>query len=76
MLKIKYSFQYEKEEKEENFDFVMVCARKHRKSKWPEFKGMSLFKGEQIHSYKYKRATGFEDKHFLVVGCSNRYEYD
>ncbi|CAG8801064.1 21783_t:CDS:2, partial [Dentiscutata erythropus] len=53
--KVKYITQNENEEKEEIFDFVMVCSGRHRKPKWPEFKGMNLFKGEQLHSYKYKR---------------------
>ncbi|CAG8812979.1 6504_t:CDS:10, partial [Cetraspora pellucida] len=69
--KVKYIIQCENEEKEEVFDFVMVCTGKHRKPKWPEFKGMNLFKGKQIHSYMYKRATDFEDKRVLVVGCAN-----
>ncbi|CAG8716139.1 670_t:CDS:2, partial [Cetraspora pellucida] len=69
--KVKYIIQCENEEKEEVFDFVMVCTGKHRKPKWPEFKGMNLFVGEQIHSYMYKRAIDFEDKRVLVVGCAN-----
>ncbi|CAG8659510.1 10121_t:CDS:10 [Dentiscutata erythropus] len=68
--KVKYIIQSESEEKEEIFDFVMVCSG-HRKPKWPEFKGMNLFKGEQLHSYKYKRAIDFENKRVLVVGCGN-----
>ncbi|CAG8639504.1 1265_t:CDS:2, partial [Racocetra fulgida] len=41
---VKYIIQCENEEKEEIFDFVMVCTGKHRKPRWPEFKGMNLFK--------------------------------
>ncbi|CAG8645766.1 3394_t:CDS:2 [Cetraspora pellucida] len=69
--KVKYIIQHENEEKEEIFDFVMVCSGHHRKPRWPEYKGMDLFKGEQIHSHKYKRAVGFENKRVLVVGCGN-----
>ncbi|CAG8741128.1 5633_t:CDS:2, partial [Racocetra persica] len=68
---VKYIIQGENEEKEEIFDFVIVGTGRHRKPKWPEFKGMNSFKGEQIHSYMYKRATDFENKRVLVVGCSN-----
>ncbi|CAG8756037.1 10302_t:CDS:2, partial [Dentiscutata erythropus] len=69
--KVKYIIQSENNEKEEIFDFVMVCSGHHRKPKWPEFKGMNLFKGEQLHSYKYKRAIDFENKRVLIVGCGN-----
>ncbi|CAG8465517.1 7406_t:CDS:2 [Gigaspora margarita] len=53
---VKYIIQSKNQEKEEIFDFVMVCSGHHSKPKWPEFKGMNFFKGEQLHSYKYKRA--------------------
>ncbi|RIB28715.1 dimethylaniline monooxygenase 5-like protein [Gigaspora rosea] len=69
--KVKYIIKSENEEKEEIFDFVMVCSGHHSKPKWPEFKGMNLFKGEQLHSYKYKRAIDFENKRVLVVGAGN-----
>ncbi|KAF0553692.1 dimethylaniline monooxygenase N-oxide-forming 5-like [Gigaspora margarita] len=68
--KVKYIIQSKNQEEEEIFDFVMVCSGHHSKPKWPEFKGMNFFKGEQLHSYKYKRAIDFENKRVLVVGGS------
>ncbi|RIB22936.1 flavin monooxygenase-like protein [Gigaspora rosea] len=69
--KVKYIIKSKNEEKEEIFDFVMICSGHYSKSKWPKFKGMNLFKGEQLHSYKYKRAIDFENKRVLVVGAGN-----
>ncbi|KAF0549289.1 dimethylaniline monooxygenase N-oxide-forming 5-like [Gigaspora margarita] len=69
--KVKYIIQCEREEKEEIFDFVIVCSGLIRKPRWPEYKGMNLFKGEQMHSHKYKRAVDFENKRVLVVGCGS-----
>ncbi|CAG8791770.1 3800_t:CDS:2, partial [Racocetra persica] len=68
---VKYIIQRENEEKEEIFDFVMVCSGHHHKARWPEYKGMDLFKGKQIHAHQYKRAVNFENKRVLVVGCGN-----
>ncbi|RIB15565.1 flavin monooxygenase-like protein [Gigaspora rosea] len=68
--KVKYIIQNKNQEKEEIFDYIMVCSGHHTKPKWPEFKGMNFFKGEQLHSYKYKRAIDFENKRVLVVGGS------
>ncbi|CAG8438387.1 9832_t:CDS:2 [Acaulospora morrowiae] len=59
------------EEKEDIFDYVMVCAGHHRFHRWPKYKGMDVFKGEQIHSHFYRRAKYFEDKRVLVVGAGN-----
>ncbi|CAG8483807.1 5455_t:CDS:2 [Diversispora eburnea] len=41
------------EEKEEIFDYVMVCSGHHNLPQLPKFKGMGKFKGEQVHSRFY-----------------------
>ncbi|KAF0554402.1 dimethylaniline monooxygenase N-oxide-forming 5-like [Gigaspora margarita] len=58
-------------EHEEIFDFVMVCNGHHRKHRWPKYKGMDEFKGEQTHSHFYRRSASFENKRVVVVGVGN-----
>ncbi|CAG8826842.1 17127_t:CDS:2, partial [Racocetra persica] len=56
--KVKYATSVNKDqtsEHEEIFDFVMVCNGHHRKQRWPKYKGMDEFKGEQTHSHFYRR---------------------
>ncbi|CAG8449939.1 4418_t:CDS:2 [Dentiscutata erythropus] len=47
--------QNQNSEHEEIFDYVMVCNGHHRKHRWPKYKGMDEFKGEQTHSHFYRR---------------------
>ncbi|CAG8519725.1 4746_t:CDS:2 [Ambispora leptoticha] len=68
--KVKYMTEGE-EEKEEIFDYVMVCSGHHRKHRWPKYEGMDQFGGRQIHSHFYRNTKGFEDKRVVVVGCGN-----
>ncbi|KAF0557274.1 dimethylaniline monooxygenase N-oxide-forming 5-like [Gigaspora margarita] len=58
-------------EHEEIFDYVIVCNGHHRKHRWPKYKGMDEFKGEQTHSHLYRRAAPFENKRVVVVGIGN-----
>ncbi|RHZ52405.1 hypothetical protein Glove_461g51 [Diversispora epigaea] len=56
------------EEKEEIFDYVMVCNGHHHNPQFPKFKGMDKFKGEQIHSRSYNDPEDFKNKRVLIVG--------
>ncbi|RHZ52428.1 hypothetical protein Glove_461g50 [Diversispora epigaea] len=56
------------EEKEEIFDYVMVCNGHHHHPQFPKFKGMDNFKGEQIHSRFYNDPEDFKNKRVLIVG--------
>ena len=40
----------------ETFDAVMVCAGIHNDINMPNFEGQDEFKGELIHSVKYRQA--------------------
>ncbi|RHZ52427.1 hypothetical protein Glove_461g53 [Diversispora epigaea] len=59
------------EEKEEIFDYVMVCNGHHHHPQFPKFKGMDKFKGEQIHSRFYNDPEDFKNKRVLIVGSGN-----
>ncbi|CAG8568689.1 7744_t:CDS:2, partial [Acaulospora colombiana] len=49
-----YYIERDKEE-EEIFDYVMVCSGHHRHHRWPKYKGMDAFRGEQTHSHFYRK---------------------
>ncbi|CAJ0889598.1 12475_t:CDS:2 [Entrophospora sp. SA101] len=68
---IKYIAKGEGVEKEEIFDYVMVCTGHHHKYKLPKYKGMDIFAGQQLHSHFYRRPSPFEDKRVIVVGVGN-----
>src|SRR5437773_12072082 len=53
--KIKYITKSEGIEKEETFDYVMVCTGHHHKPQLPKYKGMDVFAGQQLHSHFYRR---------------------
>ncbi|CAI2166522.1 8588_t:CDS:2 [Funneliformis geosporum] len=60
-----------KEECDENFDYVMVCTGHHRYPRLPKYEGMDAFPGKQMHSHFYRRASDFDNKRVIVVGCGN-----
>ncbi|HEY6062834.1 MAG TPA: NAD(P)/FAD-dependent oxidoreductase [Chitinophagaceae bacterium] len=51
--------------------FVIVATGMNHQPKIPEFKGMSSFKGEILHSSQYKNGAAFSGKNVLVVGFGN-----
>ncbi|HFD11649.1 MAG TPA: dimethylaniline monooxygenase, partial [Crenotrichaceae bacterium] len=52
----------------EHVDFVVVCTGLHGTPSIPEFDGINDFKGEVIHSSKYKNANDFKHKNVLCIG--------
>jgi indole-3-pyruvate monooxygenase len=50
---------------------VLVATGYNRVSKIPAFKGQGEFKGEILHSEKYKNGKPYKDKNVLVVGYGN-----
>lgn len=47
------------------FDFVAICSGHYKVPRIPQIKGMDLFKGQQMHSVKYRRAEPFRGEgHF------------
>ncbi|RHZ52430.1 hypothetical protein Glove_461g55 [Diversispora epigaea] len=67
---LQYTIRGEKA-KEEIFDYVMVCTGHHRYHRWPKYKGMDVFKGEQMHSHFYRTPNPFQNKRVMVVGVGN-----
>eukprot|EP00118_Oscarella_pearsei_P011254 m.74257 g.74257 ORF g.74257 m.74257 type:complete len:532 (+) comp35878_c0_seq1:151-1746(+) len=59
------------ETKEEIFNKVLVCSGHHWKPNMPQFHGMDLFKGIQVHSYAYRKWTPFAGKTVVIVGLGN-----
>ena len=45
-----------------DFDYVVICNGHYSVPRIPEVKGQELFKGEQIHSVKYRKADQFSGK--------------
>lgn len=50
---------------------VLVATGYNRVSKIPALKGQEEFKGEILHSEKYKNGKPYKDKNVLVVGYGN-----
>ncbi|XP_035829107.1 flavin-containing monooxygenase 5 [Aplysia californica] len=59
------------EEKNEVFDFVLVCNGHHGAPHRPSFPGLDTFKGQVMHSKEFKDVRGHEGKNALVVGIGN-----
>jgi dimethylaniline monooxygenase (N-oxide forming) len=51
------------------FDAVAICTGTNNFSCLPSFPGQENFKGEIIHTEKYKKPDVFKDKRVLVVGA-------
>lgn len=53
--------------------YVAVCSGHHSKPKYVEFPGQESFKGEIIHSVKFKNAklNNMEKKNVLLIGIGN-----
>ncbi|CAI2179243.1 9596_t:CDS:10 [Funneliformis geosporum] len=68
---VRYLNKDNNEEHEEIFDYVMVCIGHHRYPRTPKYIGMDKFTNKQIHSHLYRRASDYENKRVLVVGCGN-----
>lgn len=53
--------------------FVAVCTGHHGEPRMAKFEGQETFKGEIIHSVKYKSAkmNNYEGKRVLLVGIGN-----
>ncbi|CAD5228927.1 unnamed protein product [Bursaphelenchus okinawaensis] len=70
--KVKYEIMDTNEILEETFDGIMMCTGHHSIPYIPDpFPGQNLFKGEVLHSKKYRTCKGFEDKVVVVVGIGN-----
>ena len=52
-----------------SFDAVAVCTGTNTTSSLPDFPGQERFKGEILHSDKYRNADKFKDMKVLVVGA-------
>lgn len=50
---------------------VLIATGYNRVPKYPTFKGQADFKGEILHSEKYKNGKPYKDKNVLVVGYGN-----
>jgi cation diffusion facilitator CzcD-associated flavoprotein CzcO len=50
---------------------VLIATGYNRVPKYPTLKGQEVFKGEIIHSEKYKNGKAWEGKNVLVVGYGN-----
>lgn len=55
-------------EKTHEFDFVAICNGHHSDPQLVAIKGQEIFKGEQLHSVKYRKAEKFKGKRVLVIG--------
>eukprot|EP00904_Undaria_pinnatifida_P001516 jgi/Undpi1/11365/HiC_scaffold_30.g13662.m1 len=55
-------------EEESGFDGVCICTGTNTWASLPCFKGQDKFKGEIMHSEKYRSAEEFKGKRVLVVG--------
>ncbi|KAG9288446.1 hypothetical protein G9A89_015652 [Geosiphon pyriformis] len=69
--KVRYAYNNDDLEQEEEFDYVMVCTGHHRKHRWPTYIGMESFGGKQLHSHFYRDPTKFYNKRVVVVGLGN-----
>ena len=50
---------------------VLIATGYNRVAKMPVFRGQKDFKGEVLHSEKYKNGKPYKDKNVLVVGYGN-----
>jgi dimethylaniline monooxygenase (N-oxide forming) len=56
----------------EVFDAVLVCSGHHWQPSVPQLPGTEKFRGEMIHSTRFREARDFYGKNVLVVGkCEN-----
>ena len=56
------------EEKELQFDAVAICSGHFQTPKMPKFMGIESFKGEVIHSSKYRDKEAYRGKKVLCIG--------
>jgi dimethylaniline monooxygenase (N-oxide forming) len=56
---------------EEIFDAVMICTGHHSYPNIPTFTDQHRFKGEFIHTHKFKKPDKYYGKKALVIGVGN-----
>lgn len=55
----------------ETFDAVMLCTGHHAQANVPYLNGIEKFKGQVIHSQKYRTWKDFKNQRVLVIGIGN-----
>jgi dimethylaniline monooxygenase (N-oxide forming) len=53
------------------YDALLVANGHHWDPRWPEPSYPGQFEGDQLHSHHFVDASGWRDKHVLVVGMGN-----
>ena len=57
--------------RQEEFQGVLICTGHHTFPYQPDFPGLNLFRGIQLHSHSYKDNVEFRGKKVLVVGMQS-----
>ncbi|XP_068679794.1 flavin-containing monooxygenase 5-like [Montipora foliosa] len=68
---VRYSDKKLKEERVDEFDFVMVCTGVNSDPRIPDIPGLDGFTGNVLHSKEYRTWQKFKDKRVVVLGLGN-----
>ena len=59
-----------KEEKQEIFDYLIICSGHFSVPNLPTYPGIDDFKGRVMHSHDFRDAAGFKGQKMLLIGNS------